>query len=694
MEQPRSLWLIVFTLLLAIMAAPRPSSAADDIETITLGPEGPDKQVPLGTPFYLQGAIEGDKNEVYVVIVRTSWPLFNLWSPDEDRCSDLQKLDAPPKLASSKRHTTTKTLWANDKGWDEPTLVLGPWTQTDATQKQYKVLVPSDSLFRPGASYCVLSYLKKTVTTNDVVKFSKHLLELGQNVKHCLGKDDYTAAEELTCTNKEADKVVEDLKKDFKDIPEAQTKDAWNAIRGAQVKLGSNSTGLVDAALTFALKSSKISNITGSWRASAAHGPDGSFYPLPVPRPPPRAQPVKPGGKPPPLPAAVAPNDESFGIPFMLAEQLAAKAELGRLEPGPGFAFAGGVVKRLAMKGDHTFAVEIEPPSTATDPTPKLAIQPLPFPAASVLLPDSQLSVEDALNFADGRIKIGSEYVRISTLAQGPLAQLQPSQDGTFSQTQLNDVTSVRAAFEAWHDFFKQVENATKNPGDLTNNARALRALTAHAPIAQVTALRDTVSTLTSLLKDYERSQQAWNASPQVIRETTKIKFSTLVAYRADRRAGLTQERWFDTYFTPVVGRAMVFGDSARFGEWYTGVQVFAYANAVNEPMWTNGSDDFRRFLGIELAALAKTGTFGPNDRFSRDPDVGLAWMFGLVLQPLPYTTVSFGKVWISERESRIAAENPHTHLSWYLGLAVQANVPGIIRTIAAPSSAQTNGAH
>jgi hypothetical protein len=685
-------------LLIALISAPGLSRAAGEIVTVTLDADGPDKEMPLGTSFYLQGPVEADAKEVYVVVVRTSWPLLNLWSADQDRCSELQKLGAPPELEKVSRHALTRQLWPSDKDWwNEPALVLGPWRRKEGTtEQQYKLLIPSDSLFRQGASYCLLSYVKQSSKKSDVVNFRTRLLELGERVRHCIGNDE-SPAKQTTCTSTEATNLESALTADFKDLPAQAIKDAWLAIRGAKVK-GSDGelTGLLDAALAFSIKSRKLTNTTGTWEAYATYGPDGTLYAVPTPPPPP-PDPLPPGATPgqraawavrAAAAAADLPKDESFGLPFVVADRLAAQGELGRLDPG--YKFANSVVTRLGMKDDHTFLVEVNEATPGAAPAP--ALKSVAVPAASLLLPDSQLSLEDGLRFADGFIEIDGEYVAIRNLARGKLATLQPGADGNFSQQQIDDVAAVRAALEAWDTLLSSVDKANRTPGDERNAARALRAMVAHVPSAMFAELRRRVSSLTTLLQEYERSEKAWNAAPQVIREKTTITWQA-VSYRVDRRTGLTQQRWFDTYFTPVVGRAMVFGRSANFGEWYTGLQFFAYANAINEPMWTNGCDDLRRLIGVELAAIPKTGSFGPNGRFSRDEDVGLAWMLGAVLQPLPYTTVSGGGVWISERESRLAAENPSAHFAWYVGLAVQANVPGIIRTLANPATATTNGA-
>jgi hypothetical protein len=669
-----SVWLV--GLVLAVVASPRTSRAADSIDVVTLGPEGTDKQLPLGTEFYLAGDPGKDGKEVFVVVVRTSWAFLNLWSPAKNRCSELKNLGAPKDFGTDTL-TNTDKLWPNTHA-TEPALVLGPWQRKSADDAQYKVLIPTSSLFRPGASYCLLSYVKKSVTESLVIDFKKRLLELKEKILTC---STMTGQPQIDCENQGIEALAKALTKDFDGADPENVRAAWDAVR----------KDLQQALRDFALTGPHITNITGSWPVLYPHDPAGSLIPVPPPAPPPADKSKEKPGKPDKNQAAPPPEPESFGLGFVLAELLGAKGELVRLEPG--YRFNGGTVKRIAVASDFTFLVEVEQPVTA-GAAATVSLQALRVPAADVLLPDSKLSVEDAWQLANGFIKINGEYREIRKLNQGPLKALEPaSSTEPFTAAQLDDLTAVATAFVTWKALFKKQTLVEKNVNDKSNAARIFRALGKTGDAASQKQLRDAVSTVSDLLDQYVNSERSWNDAPNVIRSKTTVSLEGVGSAEVDSKAGLTQERWFDTYFTPVVGRAMVFGRSATFGQWYAGVQLYFYANSVNEPMWSNGFDDFRRSIGFEFAALTTTGNFGPNNRFSTDSDVGLAWMFGPVIQPLPYTTFSAGGVWVSERESRVAAEQPHAHLSLYVGLAVQANVPGIIRTIATPSKASPDGA-
>jgi hypothetical protein len=158
----------------------------------------------------------------------------------------------------------------------------------------------------------------------------------------------------------------------------------------------------------------------------------------------------------------------------------------------------------------------------------------------------------------------------------------------------------------------------------------------------------------------------------------------------AGPRGSLTQKRWFDTYFSPVVGRANVVAPSASFSEWYLGMLIFPWANSVDEPMWINGAEDLRRLLAVELAVIPTTGTYGPDKRFSGFDGPGtFPVMIGVALQPLPYVTASFGGIRQAEQQTRVVGEEPKEHWRPYFGLAVQGNVPGLVRALSTKSAAE-----
>src|SRR6478752_9838457 len=97
------LWLGLLSAIFGCIALPRTCHADDTIGTVTLDVSGPDRNLPFGREFYLTGEVGADYNKVYVVIVRTSWPWFNLYSGDQNRCSELQGRVAPPFEDEKKR---------------------------------------------------------------------------------------------------------------------------------------------------------------------------------------------------------------------------------------------------------------------------------------------------------------------------------------------------------------------------------------------------------------------------------------------------------------------------------------------------------------------------------------------------------------------------------------------------------------
>ena len=79
-------------------------------------------------------------------------------------------------------------------------------------------MIPSSSLFRQGASYCLLSYVKKSVTKTRTVNFKRRLLQFVEKIRacvaqHCAGDPACVAGSkpELACEGVEAEKLSKAL---------------------------------------------------------------------------------------------------------------------------------------------------------------------------------------------------------------------------------------------------------------------------------------------------------------------------------------------------------------------------------------------------------------------------------------------------------------------------------------------------
>ena len=667
------------------MLCGRPCLAADVIETVMLGPGGVDKELPLGRDFYLAGSADASVQEAYVVLVRTRWPFLGLGSTDVGECRKLRDSFGDEPRLGLPGLTTADKLWS--KAEKLPALVPDRWSRGTSTDTSYKVLIPGSSFFRQGASYCLFSFVKKKVVNRAAVGFKSFLIEYGDALDKCSrSKCDEAAPTAcdvqkpvLDCNDAAAALLVADIQKAFQadqdeQVDPAQVNAAWGVIR---TKLG-------EAARKLKSLPDLINDAVGTWDETLKpqHGPDSTLY----------------SADPPPVGDFVSlPAKDIRG--FLLAGLLARKGELSWPE-GKGFQVPDAQVIRIGLVADYSqFVVEVQP----KDATAPMQRKYIPVAAGAVTLPDSTITLEDAWRLMSGYIKFDGQYLRIKDLRKTLLDDLLTHPGtGAVSAPRLEALTKLAAVTSAWAELLKKVKATL--PSDTGNTALLLTQLKfglfgyqdGAEVVYPLTRPDDPITQLNTLLLEYLDRARTWNGAPEVIKEKTSIKWEDVGTLTPTGRASLTQQRWFDTYFTPVVGRVHVFAETASYDEWYYGVQVFAFANPVNEPMWMNGKDDARRMLGLELAVIPKTGSFGPNDRFSGFAGNGTpGLMLGLVVQPLPYTTMSFGATWHTERESRVAIEESTARFAPYIALAVQANVPGLIRAMVAPATgtAVTDGA-
>ncbi len=138
----------------------------------------------------------------------------------------------------------------------------------------------------------------------------------------------------------------------------------------------------------------------------------------------------------------------------------------------------------------------------------------------------------------------------------------------------------------------------------------------------------------------------------------------------------LTQERFATTYFTPVVGVAAVApGSGSRTAITpYMGVQVFPYANPIDEPMWSNGGIDALRLFGAEIGFRPAAPEFGENAQYR-------AYVYlGGVIQPLPYATLGLGYFFLGRRSFNDPSAKYETSGAFTITASIQANIPDFIR--------------
>ena len=181
---------------------------------------------------------------------------------------------------------------------------------------------------------------------------------------------------------------------------------------------------------------------------------------------------------------------------------------------------------------------------------------------------------------------------------------------------------------------------------------------------------------------DLASALMAWSPALATVAETV-ASFKLLAI---DASIGLTPNTWVFSFLVPTVGYATTSDD---FGIPIVALQLYAFPNAADEPMWTNGSRDWRRVLSLELGIVPKTDDFGPNDRFSGPGDLPPV-VIGFGVHLIPYVTLSMGALLVDAKRSTLPEETATLHPLFYFSAALQANIPDIVASLI--TGKNTNG--
>jgi hypothetical protein len=147
----------------------------------------------------------------------------------------------------------------------------------------------------------------------------------------------------------------------------------------------------------------------------------------------------------------------------------------------------------------------------------------------------------------------------------------------------------------------------------------------------------------------------------------------------------LDQGRFITHYVSPVAGLMWLPGGD--ISSTYLGIQITAYDNPINAPMWTRGKDDLRRMIAFELGLVPEAGTplIGNNGSFGDARLSGpMNWipypiMTGISFQVFPYVSASGGALVYGTRTSTLELEKVQFKVGPYFALSAQLNIFDLI---------------
>lgn len=692
--------------------------------------EGPDRQLPTGQAFYLSGSAGEEVAAVYPVFVRISFPPLGI--AGDRSCSlalrslsanQLRKVKSTPLLESRTGVFSIEELWAPPPGaagaaaieeyarlrdwhdayvppaWVRPAKAEGRADKGDAT---YKVLVSEPRFFRPGGTYCLLLYERHSISEQEKKLIPKLLMEHRRDRAACAEK-----GEAARCASAADKELVEGVNKLLSDAGRERAQEVLFKVR----------TSLVNAAgvLSSFPQEMKAALDLRAWKPAFKVREDGA-------------------------PAWSPPRDllDVDADPFgrLIVELLANRGHIHRgVVPQRS---SGDVVngKKIdcakdkdACRGRVVYSTRsgsfpirfvrvrpgLEAFEVASDKSPgPTERDEIPVAAASLPIYGTGITLEDAIEFARGRVKLGGRFLSISDVYGSVIGPFIKKQDTELDRTgMLGDPASIKE-FAARVEVMRSAVSAScagaesarraekERPGgppkpsapalgtDRMPFEPAMAALTGLwleegalsdcAPYAG--PARDPLATLAELLEGYIDAAAAWTENEDAM--TVQItKISTEHPRRTPFfiQGRMTQETFFDNYVTPYLGRSILVKPGEDIGMTYAGVQVYLWPNEVREPMWSNGASDLRRLAGLEFGVGLLGDDFGEENRFS-----GLGPLpplfFGAALHTLPYVTLSLGASLMERRRSALLPETSQFFASFYVGVTAQLNAVGIVRNL------------
>jgi hypothetical protein len=695
------------------LAIPRGASA-DTITTVTLDPSGPNQNLPLGSTFYLQGDVDSTMQAVAPVFVRYS---FNVWdinpgftctdvatalgTPKDSvfttgvtatKVSDLWSASSIPPGADPAQRARLGRVFANVSG--APVLVPGVWRHAPSAAPAdagsgtatFKVLVGPD-FFLPGARYCMLVFESKPNSESEAPQVSAIVADAGARIDGCLAGTSGPAAG-TACVTQAAMAARQAI---TTVVPKANA--SW--INDELIPAASD---VAQSAPDLQAISRAISNwIPPTMAIPGDVAGDGKVV-ADTETPP-------PGG----------PFEAQDYFATLTARLLIGKNLLytGGEGAGTKFLTADGKIEVHALGILTDFSgVRVTKNTASLTPADRTSI---PVALSGLMVPDTSVSLVDLIMLAKHQIAIGGKYVDLKDLPD-TISSALSSNSGAATLTSIvtaltvwDDVLAVAARAAAGDPLHLALRDwlrtAVPNCNDvslapLLQGVSALACppgsspglptfgfMTAppHPPGAAIRPFRALAEKITDAIGHSARLSAAM---AQAVNKTLRLdEYGTGLGLQVQ----MSQKTFLTTYITPIVGFTYYASTRQGFWEPYVGIQVYAFPNPVDEPMWSNGSADLRRLFSLELGAGTEASGFGPGGRYATLNGVPPIFV-GLAAQAIPYVTGSIGWSLLGTRSNELQQASTTIIDSLYFGLSVQANVPDIIRGLST-SGTSTQGA-
>ncbi|RKG54051.1 hypothetical protein D7X30_29105 [Corallococcus sp. AB011P] len=686
----------------AALAVPA-HATAQELLKVKFGPAGPISPLPITKTFYLEGEVPASVMEVWPVFVRYRRSPFAapaLEFHEADNCQQVSEaliLDDNPDttlLGKRRGRIGVNELWNDNSGntvyedlrIDHGAYVPGGWTrpkEDEGKQSTFSVLVSAPEFFVDGADYCLFVYHKKTEIRDDAITVRK--LVIG-----------YLDAVEAVRNGAPASCSAPDGKA----LPEEEClvralKEQLHLARNEEELLGYVKGTLVNAATHLRYAPGDIVAELNAWPGLlAAHS---------------HAQGWRPSSQ--------FLSIDTDPLAHAIAETLVAQGKELAWN-GNTYLYKKLKVTHLRLRADFkglTLASSAKPQSVDDFADVDLDLETIPALGTKLTLRDvleygaARLRVGNGFEDAFAAAKLVEKHVGLIAQAQGDQALQLKSSDETFA-------AGLQARLQALADFEQRAHQlcvaaaafprkpllggteqevlaslgqwistqVLKDPPDSKYQDRACppraddprkwperyRTAPSHGLRRAVERLQEYISAA-KMWRDAERDSVAKIAesriSPPIVSTTANAPLSQL-----------SQSSYVEEYITPIVGYGLLPAENVESISRVTvGIELTAYPNSVNSPMWSNGSSDWGRAFALQLGILASP--FGPQKRLSAPPDLPVPFFAALAFHPAPYVSVSYGAAFVGERRSTLTQEQPRWLVTHLFSLSLQANIPGLL---------------
>jgi hypothetical protein len=659
--------------LSAILLALCGTAAAGEIPIITLGPSGPDQEVPTDRSFYIAGRASPSLVGAQAIVVRRGSPtMFGDDGPDcHDLIADLHLEIGSTSAGDDEDDVDDVTPIARfDSGMHRAfelfpravgaarrsaVLVSSAWQRDgDADARQFKLLVPFNrQFFSAGYGYCLF------VVTSDHSQELDHatLAELVDDVASKIVTCGDKASCDAEALNDYETRVVKAQATTGSRMPGRARELAARLRELARVELG-GVTGIVEA----------IDRMGDRW-----HDKTNVMTPTATV-----------------VWAEIASDPFAQAVAALLARAGALLPQVrtqGAASSVVLFTADGKLQVKAIQLLDDGRSIRV---ASSKAPTGEQA-RVLTVTSDALWIADG-LTLYDLIQLGNRRVRVDKDWMSLKELGE---------RMASIGQQRWSGADTAQLAAAAQH--MKRLANFV----DLTTTGVACTSKSVATSEAEqsIDAIRQNlgewlacqsvdaaaIETMREQLEQLLHEEDTWRAtkdklvtrSQRIVTLTTTAPTGTRVAFRA--------RTWLFSYLTPLAGYAGVLRTDDSFGLFYFGAQIHLAPNPVADPQWRDGvtTKDLRRAIALELGIAPYQESFGPDMRYGGAGSLPPLFIGGAV-HLLPYTSLSIGATILERRNSTLPQEEPHTIVAPYIGVTVQLNIPDLIRDAARPTTDTT----